>query len=325
MPEVRRLQMTKSGSYLITLPKEWVKRHQLKEGDPLSLEVMDGALLVSAETMEPRKATIALERAVSLEREIRAKYLLGFEIIEITAEQRLSREHRERIKDTIHRLIGIEIVDEKANSVTLQCLLHPAALPAKSVLKREYSLAAGMHEEAVEALFTLDRELAEAVIRRDDEVDKLYFLLVRQLRTAVYNVAVARKLGVTPLECLDLRIAAKYIEAIADCAVKVAEGAISMGELCMTIPEELCSKIEELHEKARLIHEAAVEALLKGDVKRAEEIAGEAADLSSTLNSVNKEIAAQKPPLVAQLLSISANLYQIGELGLDIAELVATY
>ncbi len=289
------------------------------------MEVMDGALLISAETMEPKKAVIALEKAVSLEREIRAKYLLGFEIIEIAAEQRLGKEHRDRIKDTIHRLIGIEIVDEKANSMTLQCLLHPAALPAKSVLKREYSLAAGMHEEAAEAFFTLDRELAEAVIRRDDEVDKLYFLLVRQLRTAVYNVAIARKLGVTPLECLDLRIAAKYIEAIADCAVKVAEGAISMGELGMSVPKGLRAKIEELHEKARLIHERAVEALLRGDVKKAEEIAGEAAELADTLNSVNKEIAVQKSPLVAQLLSISANFYQIGELGLDIAELVATY
>ena len=76
--------------------------------------------------------------------------------------------------------------------------------------------AIGMVTDSVDAFVRGDLELAHAVLREDDEVDRL-FLQVREELIALIAA------GENGSVCLDLLMVAKYFERIGDHAVNIAE------------------------------------------------------------------------------------------------------
>jgi len=309
---------------LLSLPKEWVQRSGLKGGDMLRLvEGEGGALTIRVEGLaEPEHGiTEVIREAEGLERQIRANYLFGTDTIVVDLGRRMTPAMRDQVKSAIHKLIGLEIVEEEANSMTIQCLLQPTSIPIRSTLKRAYSLAASMHQEAEQALVHEDQELALSVGKRDDEVDRLYFLMVRQLRTALRNPAVAEKLGVGLSECLDLRMAAKYVETIADLSGAIA-GTVPKLE-GKKVGKELMQGLSRLSQAAYRVHEEAVQALFKQDVKLAEGVMAENPKLANELVSVNELLSSAQLEIAALLNSVAMYFYQIGSLGIDLAELVS--
>jgi phosphate uptake regulator len=320
--EYRRLQMSKGGSFLISLPKDWVKSNGLHGGSILKLTVSEGELRISSDaTGELEKGVVAyIRQAEGLERQIRSNYLFGADTIVVELGKRLTPAVREEIKGAIQKLIGLEIVEEDRDTVTIQCLLQPTSMPVLSTIRRAYSLAASMHRDAEEALSSQDSELASSVVRRDDEVDRLYFLIVRQLRLAIRSPAVAEKLGIRPAECLDMRMAAKYVETIADYAGAVASSVPKLGG---GVDSDLVSALVSLSKQAYKIHEKAASALFKKDLALADSVLEEGKALSQSLLSVNELLMTKQPRIAALLDSIAIYFYQIGAHGIDLAELVS--
>lgn len=284
------------------------------EGGSLTIK-MEGAAEVE------KGVTAVIREPEGLERQIRANYLAGADTIVIDLGRRMTPAMREQVKTDIHKLIGLEIVEEEANSMTIQCLLQPTSMPVKSTLKRAYTLAASMHKEAEQALADGDVELAESVSRRDDEVDRLYFLMVRQLRLALRNPSVAEKLGVGPAECLDLRMAAKYVETIADYSGAVADSVPKLSR--REVDRDIMEALSELSGEAYRIHEEAAQALFKQDVRLAEGVMMKSAKLAEGLVSINELLMSKQPKITALLDSIAMYFYQIGSHGIDLAELVS--
>ncbi len=321
--EYRRLQRSKGGSFLLSLPKEWIKRNGLDAGSIIRFaEGEGGALVIRADvgTEWERGSTAVIKDPEGIERQIRAHYLLGVDTIVIDLEKRMTPSVRSEVRDAIRKLIGLEIVEEEANSVTVQCLLQPTSMPVRSTLRRAYSLAANMHKEAEEALMKGDVELAEAVSRRDEEVDRLYFLLVRQLRLAIRNQSIAERLGVRPAECLDMRMAAKYVETIADYSEAVANSVKKLkGE---EMEEDIMESLSSLSRTAYVIHEEAAQALFKEDFKLADRVSLRNQELTESLLAVGELLLAKQPRLSAIIDSVAMYLSQIGAHGIDLAELV---
>src|SRR5512137_1754626 len=99
--EYRRLQMSKGGSYLLSLPKGWVVRTGLKGGDVLRLEEGEGATLtIRIEgTVESEKgATEVIKEAEGLERQIRSNYLYGIDTIIVDLGRKMTPAIRDQIK-----------------------------------------------------------------------------------------------------------------------------------------------------------------------------------------------------------------------------------
>ena len=74
------------------------------------------------------------------------------------------------------------------------------------------------------------------MIAREKEIDRLYFLVVRQLKSAVEFQQVAEKLGIeSQRDCLGYRIVVKVLERIADHIENMAKSYIQISE----IPNEI--------------------------------------------------------------------------------------
>jgi phosphate uptake regulator len=304
------------------LPKEWAKRYGLKRGAVVAIsETGDGKLLLDPEYgITPPPRTVILRPGPYLSREITGKYLLGFDIIRIETREAISLETREIVKKTVNRLVGLEIVEEDYSKIVLQCLLDPSSFPPDKILRRAHSITAGMHRDIVNALVNGDIHMARSVIARDEEVNRLYFLLVRILRTIIQNPSLSGKLGLQPIECLDYRLAASLVETIGDECVRVGFKVIELNGRRLT--ETFKKLMVDFHSLLFAAHENALEAFFEGDVALAEEVRGMRGKLEGTLATVEKMAREQGVEVMSHILAAISSLYQIYEHSVDIADLV---
>ncbi|MEM4700509.1 MAG: PhoU domain-containing protein [Candidatus Nezhaarchaeales archaeon] len=323
--EYRKLQRAKSGSYLISVPKGWVSRMGLREGAVVALvEESDGTLVIKAgapeEAERPNVSVVELDDVVN--REVLSKYLMGADIIHIKAPKRITLEQREKLKGVLTALVGTEIIEEKPNEITIQCLLSPLAIPVKTLLRRVHVLALQMHVDAIAALKDRDEDLAESVIKRDDDLNRLYFLIVRQLRTIIQNPRLSERAGVSLVECLDYRLAARALESNGDQAVAIARSAIALSRY--ELPAKIVEGIVSLSEVVRKMQEEAMSSLFKMDIRYAENYVKK--DLGSKahalLEQLSQEILEQPLAVAIHLNEVVSSLRRIKENCVDIADLI---
>ncbi len=221
MPARKAIEMGE-GTILVSLPKDWVRRNGVKKGDTLSVEELSaGKLMVKpyeGGEGEPKQIVIEYpaEDLSQVRNDVTGAYLLGYDVIRVVGTKVITREDRSGIKETIGRLVGLEIMDEDSKRITMQFLLEPTAIIPERIVKRMSGLLDGMLKDTAEALSKDDSKLLALVGERDDEVDRLYFLLVRATRAAIVRPEVAEGYGLSPVDLLDYRVLASFLESIGD-------------------------------------------------------------------------------------------------------------
>lgn len=320
--ELRRVQRTSGGTFFVCLPKDWAERSGLDRSSVVSLsETADGRLVVDAKySAEKTLQSVVIKPTPLLDREIVGKYLLGYDIIRVEAKDRMGTEDRERIKQSSSRLIGLEIIEEDYSKIVLQCLLEPSAFPPDKILQREHSIASSMHRDAVTALVEGDSHLAKNVISRDIEVNRLYFLLVRMLRTVIQNPGLSEKLGILPIDCLDYRMTGSLVEAIGDQSVTVAELAVKWENV--KIAKELTQLLLRMHKIAFEAHENALKAMFTRDIALAETVRNEGNNITRIREDVESAVPAKFVDVAPQVLAAASSMKRIYDHSLDIADLV---
>ncbi len=284
-------------------------------------ESSDGKLFIDPKyNDEPAPKVTCLSVGPFLSREIVGHYLLGSDIIRIEAKERFDFEVRNTVKKTVASLIGLEIVEENYSQIVLQCLLEPSGFPPEKILRRNYAIVAGMHRDAVNSFIDSDSQLAKSVIARDDENNRLYFLLVRILRTIIQNSRLGEKLGLTTIECLDYRLAASLVETMGDACVQVASKTM---ELKGARPSENLRKLlSELQAVGYDAHEQALKSFVNKDIALAENVRQMRKKVETL--SADIEVAAREQSLevMPQILATTAFLKQICDNSVDLADLV---
>lgn len=228
MPGRKAIEMGE-GTILVSLPKEWVRKNGIKKGDTLSVDELSARKLVVRpyEGGDEEKKQIAIEYPQDdfsqVANDVTGAYLLGYDIIRVVGNRVISREDRSGIKATIGRLVGLEIMDEDSKKMTLQFLLEPTAIVPAQIVMRMSGLLDGMLKDVAEALSKGDPKLLALVAERDDEVDRLYFLLVRATRTAIVRPDMAEGYGLSPVDLLDYRVLASFLESIGDALSELSQ------------------------------------------------------------------------------------------------------
>jgi phosphate uptake regulator len=165
-----------------------------------------------------------------------------------------------------------------------------------------------------------DLQLAKSVVARDDESNRLYFLLVRILRTIIQNPRLSEKLGITPIECLDYRLAASLIEGIGDACVQVAAKAIALNGVKLS--GELQKLVVDLQAICCEAHEQALKSFVAKDITLAENVRSLRGKIDATYSSIERVAKDSSLDLMPQLLAAVSFLRQIYERSVDMADLV---
>jgi phosphate uptake regulator len=279
--ESRKIQKVGAATLTISLPKEWVSRRKLKKGDQLFIvEEGDSLRILPAPTMEAKKqswetfaidADLCDERGL-LERIIVGNYVLGRRRIVVLSSTRLSSEHIEEVRRSSKMLMGLGIIEETANRITLQCAIDPANYPLDALIKRLYNLGATMLEEAVEALVTGDRRLAEDAVQREDDADMMYWLILRLILSAQMDEALVETLGMkSRLEIAGYRSIARDLETVADDCETIARAVLVLLDEKVELSAAYAKQLRELVRAVTEVYGKAIGGLLSRDIKQANE------------------------------------------------------
>ncbi|MEM3073455.1 MAG: PhoU domain-containing protein [Nitrososphaerales archaeon] len=321
--ELRRAQEMGGGTLLESLPKDWVRKNNITRGSLLALEATPGGGLIifpaSESEKKPKEILLTypaqyMRRLINL---ITGSYLLGFDIIKIVSRERIPYEDAQAMKKAIRQLVGLEIVEEDTKSITAQFLLETTALDPEKIFRRMHLITMGMLPDAVQALMQGDTLLKRSVSERDDEVDRLYFLLVRVVRTAAMDNKLAAKLKLSTIDCLDYRLSAYLLEAIGDTAEDIAKSSIvSIVNTLGSTEKEATSNILKI---LGMMQESAVRAFLSKNseegrhvVQLYEDVVEEIAKLESSIGSNENASAISR---------VSSSFSRIARYDVDIADL----
>ena len=247
-------------------------------------------------------------------------YLAGYDTIRLSMGKG-DGSLRGFIREGIRRkLVGVEIIEESSSSILTQCLSGYVELPLKKALERMSIIAAGMLSDSVGVLGAGGRTMADEVIERDDEVDRFYHFLLRQLNIAVRDRSVIQEIGLSSArDCLGYRLAVKSTERVADHAASIA----AQAETLQKVPGNSVEKVQEMAELSRKVFESSITALLRLDGKLAEQAIAKTKDVVQMEGRISSEVLAPKM-LGAQVASVKLILESIrraAEYGSDISEI----
>jgi phosphate uptake regulator len=297
--EVRKIQFTGRSTYILSLPKKWMEEMHLKPGDPVNLtrEANNSLLIIpnaernSSTTSEATAIVLEKESVSSLQRKVISIYLSGYNIIHLKSKTgRISSTQRDAVREIVRKnLVGTEIIADSLETITIQVLLTLPELSVNTAIRRMFLIASSMHRDAILALGEGNYELANGVIKSDDEVDRFSLYILRNLAIATQNERVLREIGLkSPADCLSYRVAVKSIERIADHSTGIADKCLKIREegQQQQISKSLFEKIQKMSNLSLAALSDAVEALLRRDYTMADNVVDKAKGILSLENDI---------------------------------------
>ena len=226
--EIRKVQVTGGSSYIITLPKTWVKSYGINKNSTLGVIAQeDGSLLISPNiTEEPISKEKSfdvdkIEDPTFLIRNLIGAYIAGYTLIRIKSGDKVPPFIRTGVRKFTQMTIGQEVVEETNNCILIKDLINPSEMPFNNTIKRMHIIVRSMHEDAITALRNKDKALAQDVVSRDNDVDRLHWLVARQHNMVSRDVKLAKKMG-TYGTIVNYFLISKILERIGDHAVRIA-------------------------------------------------------------------------------------------------------
>jgi phosphate uptake regulator len=321
--EARKVQRVGYSTLTVSLPRDWVEDVKLKAGDIVSIKREDDGTLklipgTEHKREEVKNCIVNADLCTSshlLTRVITANYILGHDTIQIVAKDELKKHHLDEIRATTQRLTGLSIVEQTIKQITLQSFVDPTRFPIYGLVRRLHIIISSMLDVSLKALVERRPELALEVQHMEEESDRIYWLIVRQLLLAIRDRSVGTKIGIeSPIHIAGNRVVAKTLEEMADCAENIATEVLVLKDRDIS-SEAILNDIAKYGKEVVKISEQTIKALLTGDISLSNDsVEMVEASESDERKLTQKVLSYVKDPTIAVSLRIIVwNLGQIAK------------
>lgn len=269
--ETRKVQRTGKSTFIVSLPKVWAVRNNIKPGSIVYITQGErGDLILSPERTTQNlkvKLDIGEKSGEALIRDIIGCYLSGYRTIEVVSPY-MTPEQKRDIHHIVSKLIGPEILEETGNKVLIQDLLNSEELQSDRALRRLRTVVRSMVQDAIDSLIGMKKNLAEDVVQRDDDVDRLNLLVSRQFTEMLRTGALSHS-SIDVITAFNYTLAASNLERIADHANTIASLVI---EHSTTVPDEMALELSRVSSLISSLIDEAISALLNRNTETANSI-----------------------------------------------------
>ncbi|MBY8983890.1 MAG: phosphate uptake regulator PhoU [Candidatus Lokiarchaeota archaeon] len=324
--QTRKVQKTGGSSYTISLPKAWIDKNGIEKNDTLGiLSQPDGNLLITPQIKTERIQKI---KEIDVEdfpddnflfRVLIGAYIMGFSIIIIKSGKKFEPHIRDTIRKFTQIAIGPEIEEESPNFIKIKDLVNPREMPFEKTIRRMYILAQGMFEDSMNAFKTSNLNLAENVIKSDNEIDRLHYLIMRQVSIALSDIILCQKMGVTLEDAVHFQQISRFLERIADHAVKISKKVINLGD--SRVDDKIKGEIEGASNLSIELMNRSLDAWLQKDIN----LANECIELIKSLISTTEKISFSSSNNTKSSIAIGyiiESIRRTGEYSGDISEII---
>ena len=215
--EYRKLISFGKSSYVVSLPKSWVRQNKLNKGDLIYFEEKDTALILGAkeqDSTEDRTCTITTDEKplTQLRRELNAAYIENYR--EIIFKGKDLKEKSEQILPFVRDLIALEVLELDSSKIVTRDFLNMEKVSIIQLVKKMDIILRSMLKDCAQS-FT--EKNAENILLRDQDVNRLSFLLYRVIRYGMRNQSrIFKNYSLAPIDLLNSYWVTFHLEAIAD-------------------------------------------------------------------------------------------------------------
>ncbi|WP_227380969.1 phosphate signaling complex PhoU family protein [Haladaptatus halobius] len=272
--ETRKVQITGGSTYTVSLPKGWTRENDVTDRSTIAIYTDENNLILAPhdndERIEGQVDVFTLDND-DIVRTIIAMYVNGFDIITLEM-NRITPDTRRATRNITQNLVGLEVMEERKGKIVIRNLLNSAQLSICDSISRMQVIAVTMLEDAVTALTKNDDDLAREIVNRDDDIDRLWFVVSRLFRKTLRTPVTVEELGFSREVCFDFYTSARQLERIADHAAKIGQITTEVDE----IPENVATPVDRLHGKADTVINTAMEAVFSDEQEHAVRLSNEA-------------------------------------------------
>jgi len=291
--ETRKLVRTGAETYTLSLPKGWIKKNKLNKGDMLFIEENKEFLEIKPaegrNQKEEKEAVITIDRkdVSTIRRETISAYINNFSQLTFIGDTLNNK--LEDIRKILHNFLALEVIEQTEKRLVVKDYLDLKEFSLDSIIRRMDMLVRSIMIDSKNSFSK--KGVHENLKLRDYEVDKLFFLLNRLLRSR----------DISSKQVIAYFWIAKTLENISDEIKEVAE------DFENTNDKGILDKYSEVEE----YYKEAVKAYMKKDRELADKL------ISQKNGIVEKLDKLKEKAIAARLKNIVGNARNIAKIALD--------
>ena len=222
-----RVQRTGRSSLSVTLPKAWTTALNIRMGDPVVFRQRGDGVLELSFSAERGAADTGGVRTVSIDasgarpdmicRLLVGAYITGQDRIIVVNVPPECRNHMDHIDRVVKHLVGTSLISDSAERVEFEVFVDPSKYQHFALHNR---LAQMLHMEVEtlrQALYRGDVHVLDQLPAIEDEIDRFYYLIARQVHLAVNDYKLARLSGMANHNIqLGCQMVGKLLETVGD-------------------------------------------------------------------------------------------------------------
>jgi phosphate uptake regulator len=156
------------------------------------------------------------------------------------------------------------------------------------------------------------------VASRDDELDRLLWMVSKQMHALLEQPRLAAKLSVRPAEALNLFLAARALERMGDHAAKICENIVELkGD---TVPKAVVDELVRHADLVRKVWDDAFTSLKRPDFDQASAAADRGEAAAKWRRTFPNLIRGLDHASVGPLVLIADSIDRVGGYAIDVAE-----
>ncbi len=204
----------------------------LQTGDTLRFRDLGGGRLeVSPANAEPpserRQKLLRIDASGAppklLARLLIGAYITGQDQIMVTARSGLTPAQRHEVRRTVAHVLGMTVVEEESGGIEVQNFVDPGKYQFHRLMSQVVRMLRTELETCRSVLTGGSRAALQQIGPMEDEIDRFYLLMVRQLLLSSDDFQIARDIGVESHHYqIGYRLIAKVLEVTGDLVAGVA-------------------------------------------------------------------------------------------------------
>jgi phosphate uptake regulator len=312
---------------MVTLPKEWADSIGLKKNDTVSLQPQpDGSIILypqgTRKTSERTVKTIDVDNIKDREflyRLLVGSYIAGHNAIELRSAGHISSLAAGVASAFTQTAIGLEIMDESEDRILIKDLVDQSEMRPSKSLERMRVLIKNMLSDVLDEAEAGKKNLFNGLHERDREIDRIDWLISRQVNVFQKEYSLARKIGADISDITRSSIASRALERIGDHILQIAKNLDVLKEEPDT--SETIKEIIAIGREANERVSTAVTNYLNRDMIGANDCIGLSEILVERTEALSRESASldQNASMAAGM--IAGSLRRIAEYAMDLSEL----
>lgn len=194
----RRVIQHGPATLIVSLPSAWVKRYGIRKGDELDIEERGTIVTISTEKgmdLQTTELDVSGLDRTSIMYAIRSCYRMGYQEIIVKFSNPTCTHFRTKkeysvtsiIQQEINRLVGVEIIQQRPNQVTIRDISGNSPHEFDTIMRRVFILLIDATEDFVSGAAKFDKVMLENVENTHDNVTKFASYCLRLLNKSGYH------------------------------------------------------------------------------------------------------------------------------------------